>query len=130
MLELVGETLQRFGVPEESIARLAMELREEGYVFLRTPDAILDPWLAQLLEEVASHWVEVPDAFPGEASLAELDVRQQTGANVVAIERAGATTPSPDPSLSVRAGDRLLALGPPEAIERLRQLVEARARGG
>ena len=30
----------------------AAELREEGYVFLRTPETILDPWLAELLSGV------------------------------------------------------------------------------
>jgi CPA2 family monovalent cation:H+ antiporter-2 len=122
-LALVAETLQRFGVPEESIARFAAELREEGYVFLRTPETIIDPWLAELLEGVTSHWVEVSSSFAPEASILDLDVRRRTGASVVAIERAGVTSPSPDPAFAVRPGDRLLALGAPEAIARLRQLV-------
>ena len=129
-LALVAETLQRFGVPEESIARFAAELREEGYVFLRTPETILDPWLAELLEGVTSHWVEVSNSFAPEASLVDLDVRRRTGASVVAIERAGVTSPSPDPALAVRPGDRLLALGAPDAIERLRQLVATDADPG
>jgi len=125
-LELVGETLQRFGVPQESIARFSAELRDEGYVFLRTPEVILDPWLGELLEEVTSHWVEVPEAFPGQATLAELAVRERTGANVVAVERGGTTHPSPGPSFPVQAGDRMLALGGPEAIESLRRLLDER----
>ena len=123
-LELVGEALQHFGVPQEAVARFAAELRDEGYVFLRTPETILDPWLAELLEGVAAHWVEVPDGFSRAASLARLNVRQRTGASVVAIERGGVTTPSPDPAFGVRAGDRLLAVGAPEAIDRLRRLVQ------
>ncbi|MDH3211595.1 MAG: cation:proton antiporter [Myxococcales bacterium] len=123
-LELVGEALQHFGVPQEAVARFAAELRDEGYVFLRTPETILDPWLAELLEGVAAHWVEVPDGFSRAASLARLNVRQRTGASVVAIERGGVTTPSPDPAFGVRAGDRLLAVGVPEAIDRLRRLVQ------
>ena len=123
-LELVGEALQHFGVPQEAVARFAAELRDEGYVFLRTPETILDPWLAELLEGVASHWVEVPDGFARAASLAQLDVRQRTGASVVAIARGGVTTPSPDPAFGVRAGDRLLAVGASEAIDRLRRLVQ------
>ncbi len=122
-LALAGEALQHFGVPEESIARFAAELRGEGYEFMRTPETILDPWLTDLLDEVATHWVDVPSNFRESLSLSELGVRAQTGANVVAIERAGSTTPSPDPSFKVRRGDRLLALGSPEAIERLRALL-------
>ncbi len=122
-LELVGDMLQRFGVLPESVARFTAQLREEGYVFLRTPEVILDPWLGEILEEVTAHWVQVPESFPGEASLAELDVRARTGANVVAIERGGVTHPSPDPSFPTRAGDRLLALGGPDAIEALRLML-------
>jgi CPA2 family monovalent cation:H+ antiporter-2 len=122
-LELVGETLRAFGVPDESIARFSAELRTEGYEFLREYETILDPWLAQMLEEVTSHWVDVPDDYRGEASLADLHVRKRTGANVVAVERGGVTTPNPDPSFVVRAGDRLLALGEPDAVEGLDRLL-------
>jgi CPA2 family monovalent cation:H+ antiporter-2 len=122
-LELVGETLQRFGVPEESITRFATELRGEGYEFMRTPETILDPWLTDLLDEVATHWVDVAAGFEEGQSLDELGVRARTGATVVAVERSGSTTPNPDPSFQIQRGDRLLVLGSPESIERLRRLI-------
>jgi len=122
-LELVGETLQRFGVPEESITRFAAELRGEGYEFMRAPETILDPWLTDLLDEVATHWVDVAAAFEEGQSLDELGVRARTGATVVAVERSGSTTPNPDPSFQIQRGDRLLVLGSPETIERLRGLL-------
>ena len=122
-LALTGATLRHFGVPEESIARFATELRDEGYEFMRTPETILDPWLTDLLDEVATHWVDVPLSFEASRSLANLGVRAQTGATIVAIERAGSTTPSPAPTFEVQRGDRLLALGSPGAIERLRALL-------
>jgi CPA2 family monovalent cation:H+ antiporter-2 len=125
-LELLAQTLRRFGTPEESVARFAAELREEGYVFLRTADTIVDPWLAELLEGIASQWLEVPGGFAAEATLAQLEVRRRTGASVVAVERAGVTTPSPDADFAVRPGDRLLAVGLPDAIERLRELLASR----
>jgi CPA2 family monovalent cation:H+ antiporter-2 len=122
-ITLTAATLRHFGVPEESIARFATELRDEGYEFMRTPETILDPWLTDLLDEVATLWVDVPSSYEGNRSLAELDVRAHTGANIVAIERADSTTPSPDPSFEIQRDDRLLALGSPEAIERLRALL-------
>jgi CPA2 family monovalent cation:H+ antiporter-2 len=125
-LELVGAVLRQFGVPEESVARFAAELREEGYEFLRASDAILDPWLADLLEGVAAEWVEVPASFPNEATLAELAVREKTGAGVVAVQRAGSANVSPSADFAVRAGDRLLSVGGPVAIERLRRLLSER----
>jgi CPA2 family monovalent cation:H+ antiporter-2 len=122
-LELVAEMLRHFGVPEESIARFAAELRDEGYVFLRMPEMILDPWLTDLLEGVVSEWIEVPESFAGEATLTELAVRERTGASVVAVERDGLTEVSPPASQGVRAGDRLLAVGAPDVIEALRALL-------
>jgi CPA2 family monovalent cation:H+ antiporter-2 len=122
-LELVGAMLRQFAVPEESIARFAAELREEGYEFLRASDTILDPWLADLLEGIASEWVEVPAAFAREATLAELAVRERTGASVVAVQRGVSANVSPGAEFPVRAGDRLLTVGGPAAIERLRRLL-------
>jgi K+:H+ antiporter len=122
-LELVGAMLRHFGVPEESVSRFAAELREEGYAFLRTPEAILDPWLAELLEGIAAEWVEVPASFTREATLADLAVRAKTGASVVAVQRGGSANVTPTPGFAVRAGDRLLTVGGPAAIERLHQLL-------
>ncbi len=50
-LALVGGTLVRFDVPRPAIARFTAVLRDEGYELLRVPPgAILDPWLAELLD--------------------------------------------------------------------------------
>jgi CPA2 family monovalent cation:H+ antiporter-2 len=123
-LELIGAALKAFGISSEAVARFAAELREEGYVFLRTPEVILDPWLSELLEGVASQWVEVPDSLEGEPSLLDLGVRARTGATIVAIERGGTVIASPDPAFRLRSGDRLMALGSPDTIERLDRLLE------
>ncbi|MGI9590353.1 MAG: NAD-binding protein, partial [Myxococcota bacterium] len=122
-LELMGEMLQHFDVPTEAVARFTAELRDEGYVFLRTPQLVLDPWLAELLEEATAHWVEVPQDFREDASLAELDVRRRTGANIVLIERGTVSHPSPEPEFRVRAGDRMLAVGGSEELARLDRLL-------
>jgi CPA2 family monovalent cation:H+ antiporter-2 len=126
-LQLVGEALQCFGVPREAVARFAAELREEGYELLRAPAGqILDPWIAELLEEVATQWVEVPDALGAPASLAGLGIRARTGATVLAVDRDGVLTPSPAPDFALQPGDRLLTVGTPETIERLEELLGGR----
>jgi CPA2 family monovalent cation:H+ antiporter-2 len=122
-LELIGAALKAFGISSDAVSRFASELRDEGYVFLRTPEVILDPWLSELLEGVASEWVEVSDSLVGEPSLLDLGVRARTGATIVAIERRGTVTASPDAAFRVRAGDRLMALGNSETIERLTRLL-------
>jgi CPA2 family monovalent cation:H+ antiporter-2 len=123
-LELLAQTLRRFGVAEGAIARFSSGLREEGYELLRSaPGVILDPWLTELLEEAAADWVEVPEAFTAHASLEELGVRIRSGASVLAVDRAGVTHTNPPASFRLLPGDRLLALGTPDAIGRLRNLL-------
>ena len=128
ILELIGASLMAFGISGEAVARFATELRDEGYVFLRTPATILDPWLSELLEGVASQWVEIPETLEGEPSLLDLEVRTRTGATIVAIERRGEVTATPDPTFRMQAGDRLMALGSPDTIERLTRLLREGAR--
>jgi CPA2 family monovalent cation:H+ antiporter-2 len=122
-LELIGAALQSFGFPDESVARFAEELREEGYVFLRTPETILDPWLIEMLEGIASQWVEVPVALEGNPSLSDLGIRARTGTTIVAVEHRGVVTTPPEPTFQITAGDRLMVLGSAESIERLKRLL-------
>jgi len=123
-LELVAQTLRRFGVSETALSRFSAGLREEGYELLRSPAAvILDPWLSELLEEVGTEWVEVPTSCRSEPTLQDLDVRARTGVNVVAVERAGATAANPQPDHALQPGDRLLVVGEPDAVEALRALL-------
>jgi CPA2 family monovalent cation:H+ antiporter-2 len=123
-IDLVSETLRIFGIAEGAIERFTGELRDEGYEMLRTPTALaLDPWLTELLERVATEWLEVPENFEGEASLADLEFRGRTGASILAVDRGGTTTPNPPPSFAIRAGDRLLVFGGSESVSRTRELL-------
>jgi CPA2 family monovalent cation:H+ antiporter-2 len=125
-VDLVAEVLRLCGIGEGPITRFARELREEGYQALRAPPAqAIDPWLAEVLREVPTDWVEVPDDFVGESTLELLGVRARTGANVLAVERDGVPHPGPPPAFALRAGDRLLVFGSPEAADRLRRLLES-----
>jgi len=126
-LNLVAEVLRVIGVAESAVARFARELREEGYQALRAPaEVALDPWLVELLAELAPEWVTVPGDFPGQATLAELAIRTRSGANVLAVERDGVVEPNPPAWFALRADDRLLALGTAEAQARLRELLGSR----
>jgi CPA2 family monovalent cation:H+ antiporter-2 len=51
-LALLDESLEEYGVSRDAVARFTGVLRDEGYELLRVPPgAILDPWLAELLDE-------------------------------------------------------------------------------
>ncbi|MCP5067873.1 MAG: hypothetical protein GY946_15035 [bacterium] len=118
-IDLVAQTLYEVEVPQGSVERFCTELRTEGYAQLRQPAALaLDPWLRELLEQVSSEWIELPDEFEPERSLVELDLRARTGVNVLAVDRGGITTTNPSPDYRLRGGDRLLAFGSGEALAR------------
>jgi K+/H+ antiporter YhaU regulatory subunit KhtT len=50
-------------------------------------------------------------------------VRQATGASVLAVLRDGAPITNPPPDLTLRTGDRFLALGTSDQLERLEKLI-------
>jgi voltage-gated potassium channel len=56
-------------------------------------------------------------------TLEALQVRQATGASVLAVLRESAPIPNPPPDLTLQAGDRLLALGTGDQLERLEKLI-------
>ena len=58
-------------------------------------------------------------------TLEALSVRQATGASVLAVLREGAPIPNPPPDLTLMAGDRLLALGTGDQLERLEKLIQS-----
>jgi CPA2 family monovalent cation:H+ antiporter-2 len=68
--------------------------------------------MPELLREAELETMEIP---PGSVmigrKLREIPLRQQTGASIVAIERAGQRLINPGPDEVLRAGDRVLLLG-------------------
>ena len=101
-------------------------MRMEGYEFTRAAGELpIDPWLAEMLQEVATEWVDVPEDAEGERSILELGIRSQTGANILAVRRGGVTTPNPPPEFPIRAGDSLLVLASPTGLRQLRDLLAA-----
>jgi voltage-gated potassium channel len=61
-------------------------------------------------------------------TLGTLDVRQATGATVLAVLRSGNPIVNPPADFTVQADDRLLALGTTEQLERLERLIAAASR--
>ena len=123
-IDLVSQVLHEFAIPEGAVARFCEELRDEGYALLQAPPALgLDPWLAELLDQVDTEWIEVPEGPASGASLAGLDWRSRTGGSVLAVDRGGVTVPNPEPEMVLWAGDRVLVFGGAEAVSRAREIL-------
>jgi uncharacterized protein with PhoU and TrkA domain len=60
----------------------------------------------------------------GSPTLGELDIRAQSGGNVLVIERGAKSHPNPPPDFALKAGDRLLVLGSAENLLRVRLLLD------
>ena len=78
----------------------------------------------QQVEGLAIDWITVPPAsrFAG-ATIADGGFRTRTGASIVAVVRGDTTIPAPGPEHQFAAGDVAVAVGTPEGLGRLRDLL-------
>jgi CPA2 family monovalent cation:H+ antiporter-2 len=123
-IELFSTVLRAFDIPHQAIEHFAGVMRMEGYEFTRSAGELpIDPWLAEVLQEVSTEWLDVPESVMGEHSIVDLQIRSRTGVNIVAVQRRGATTANPPPDFAIRAGDSLLVLASSSGLRQLRELL-------
>ena len=80
----------------------------------------------QRIEGLAIDWITVPERSPFVgASIGEGRFRTRTGASIVAVVRDEATVPGPGPDYRFDAGDVAVAVGTPEGLRQLRELLAA-----
>jgi TrkA domain protein len=80
----------------------------------------------QQLEGVAIDWIRIrPGAGQAAATIGEGRLRTRTGASVVALVRGDATFPAPGPEVALEVGDLVVAVGTPDGLRRLRDLIGA-----
>jgi len=123
-IDLFNKVLRAFGIPPQTITQFSDVMRMERYEFMRESTEIpLDPWLAEVLHDVASEWLDVPWSTPTQRTLAALGIRAQTGASVLAVRRGDATTANPPADFTIRSGDSLLVLASAPELRQLRELL-------
>lgn len=80
----------------------------------------------QRIEGLAIDWVAVPTGSPvAGTTIGEGRFRSRTGASIVAVVRGDATVPGPGPEHRLESGDVVVAVGTPEGLAQLRQLLAA-----
>jgi TrkA domain protein len=80
----------------------------------------------QRLEGVALDWIQIRRGS-GQAgsTIGEGRFRTRTGTSVVAIVRGDVTVPAPGPDARLEAGDFVVAVGTPDGLRQLRDLLGA-----
>ena len=80
----------------------------------------------QQLEGVALDWLRIRDgSSQAGKTIGEGRLRTRTGTSVVALIRGDHTLPAPGPEEVLNAGDVVVAVGTPEGLRQLRELLDA-----
>jgi CPA2 family monovalent cation:H+ antiporter-2 len=127
-LEMVRQVLSHYGTPPTEIQRFTEAVRDdlygpmwEGGLSSRY-HAILDE-IGYDRSPVSIEWMTVPDGASGARTVGELEVRNATGAAVVAIIHGRTVDPRPGPDSEIHAGDRVALLGTSTEREAGRELI-------
>lgn len=121
-LEMVRHTLLLLGFPRREVDGYAEEVRHKQYEAL-IENTNAQPLLKNILRavgEIEISWLEIPSGSQliGH-TLAESNLRERTGASVVALVRDHKLHANPKSSLVFDEGDRLGVIGEPAQIAKL-----------
>jgi voltage-gated potassium channel Kch len=126
-IELFVRLLLQLGVPPHVVRVEESLLRIDHYEAMRAYGAspgLLDG-VGQL---IAAGILETAQVLPGspacDRTIGELEVRQRTGATILAVVHDDVALPQITPATRLHAGDRVVLHGPHEAIDRVLGLFE------
>jgi CPA2 family monovalent cation:H+ antiporter-2 len=129
-IEILVRLLTHLGVPRHLVRVQESMIRLDHYQALRGESATPE-LLAQTRRLVMGGILETAQVMEGSAAagrtLAALDLRRATGAQVLSVVRDERPLPTPDGPTELRAGDLIVLYGPHEAIDRALRLLEPRA---
>jgi CPA2 family monovalent cation:H+ antiporter-2 len=128
-IEIFTRVLQRYHVPRNVVRAQTRVLRGDGYRMLRAPgqgegvsEAVLDA-----LEAGTTDIFRLDRESPAAGrSLRDLDLRQRTGATVLAVVRNDKPHPNPGADTVIEAGDDLVLVGSHVEIDRAFDLLGGR----
>lgn len=113
-VEIFARVLKDYRIPTNIIQNQIDLIRQEGYAMLRNPSVMGDKLsrLSSILEKTVmdTYFVERECSVAGK-TIAELDLRKNSGATIIAIARSGHAKTNPEPDYKIEAGDILVLLG-------------------
>jgi CPA2 family monovalent cation:H+ antiporter-2 len=126
-LEMMRQALLHFDIPADEIERLSDTVRGEHYLPIAAPhaDAMLLDQLRHARSTLEISWFAVPADSPliGQ-TIRVSEVRQRTGASLVAVLRDGVALDTPGPETTLQAGDLVAVLGSAAQRAAFHELIE------
>ncbi|MBI4441962.1 MAG: cation:proton antiporter, partial [Acidobacteria bacterium] len=118
-IEIFSRVLRTYLVPRDVVDRYVREIRQDSYDMFRSLRDRHRPvdYIRNFVRGVELEIYRVEEGSPlAGRSLAEADLRQKTGATVVAVQSDAHLLPNPRPDTAFAVGDVVLLLGTPEQL--------------
>ncbi|MGE0824440.1 MAG: cation:proton antiporter regulatory subunit [Candidatus Binatia bacterium] len=106
--------------PSDVIDLTADEAQQIGSILGQTSFQP-DPARELVMKELTIDWISLPARHSlTEKSIRDMEIRQRTGASIVAILRAGKAVINPNPDEVLRANDTLMVIGNTDQVQRFK----------
>lgn len=119
-IEIFARVLREFGIARQTINREIEEIRREGYQMLRLPSlpSVELGDIAGALGAASTETLVIGrGGYACGKTLSALNLRQATGATVIAVVRGSQTEINPGGEFQLEAEDIVVLMGSPEQIE-------------
>ncbi|HEY7698872.1 MAG TPA: NAD-binding protein, partial [Vicinamibacteria bacterium] len=124
-LEIVRRTLLGLDFPAQEVQRYTDAVRREGLAPRAKDDRahVLDE-LARAMGGLEVGWFAIADASPlAGQTIVDSNLRQRTGASIVAIGRGHTVVSNPSPSERLQPGDHVAVIGSPAEVADAKRLL-------
>jgi len=126
-LEILARVMMLYGLSKEAVNRELNELHKERYAQIRDKNAeerIQDKIHQAIHEEINIDSFTITSNCCGEKkTIAELDIRQQSGATIISIVRGKEQFSNPGADFVLQAGDVVVLMGNAEQVEKAVELL-------
>jgi CPA2 family monovalent cation:H+ antiporter-2 len=127
-IEISAQVLKEMDIPDNVIEAQVAAIRAGNYGMLRgrPTDRAAQAELLAVLQQTVTRTHYLGETCPAVGkSIAETDMRAQTGVTIIAVVRNGQPHTSPPPDFRFEAGDTLVLVGAHVQLESAKALLEA-----
>jgi monovalent cation:H+ antiporter-2, CPA2 family len=132
-IEIFSRVLLRYGVDRHTIENQIERVRRQGYEMLRSPSIqrVEMSNLNAALQAATTESVKLNSTSPAVGkNLGELNLRNATGATLIAVVRGDETKIGPGANYKLRENDVLILFGKPERIEQAVKILQPEVNTG